>query len=61
MNQNWLLDGFEDLKKFPPNLALLLDSLRPQAVLDGTFTVANARPDEVTEITVGEPRPSTSR
>jgi hypothetical protein len=55
VNQNWFLDGLEDREKLPPNLPLLLDSIRPQAVLDGSFAVANAQTDEIIEITVGKP------
>jgi hypothetical protein len=35
VNQYWLLNGFEDAKEFSPNPFLILDGVRPQAVLDG--------------------------
>ena len=54
MNQHRLLDGFEDGKEFPPNLSLVLDGVRPQAVLDGGVAVADAHADEVVEIAVGQ-------
>ena len=54
VNQHRLLDGFEDAKEFPPNLPLVRDGVRPQAVLDGGFAVADAHADEVVEIAVGQ-------
>ena len=54
VNQHRLLDGFEDGKEFPPNLPLVLDGVRPQAVLDGGFAIADAQADEVVEIAVGQ-------
>ena len=41
-------------EEFPPNLPLVLDGVRPQAVLDGGFAVADAQADEVVEIAVGQ-------
>ena len=41
-------------KEFPPNLPLVLDGVRPQAVLDGGVAVADAQADEVVEIAVGQ-------
>jgi hypothetical protein len=52
MNQHRLFDGFEDSKEFPPNLALVRDSLRPQAVLDGGVAVTDADADQVIEVAV---------
>ena len=54
VNQHRLLDGFEDGEEFPPNLPLVRDGVRPQAVLDGGFAVADAQADEVVEIAVGQ-------
>jgi hypothetical protein len=52
MNQRWRSDGSEDAKEFTPNLALVLDSVSPQAVLNGGFAAADADADEVVEIDV---------
>ena len=54
MNQHRLFDGFEEGEEFPPNLPLVRDGVRPQAVLDGSFAVADAQADEVVEIAVGQ-------
>ncbi len=54
VNQDWFLDGFKDGKEFPPNLPLVLNGARPQAVLEGGLAVADAQADKVAEITVGQ-------
>src|SRR4051794_7646288 len=52
MNQHRLLNSFEDGKEFPPNLPLVRDGVRPQAVLDGGVAIADAQADEVIEILI---------
>jgi len=54
VNQHRFLDGFEDGQELSPNLPLVLDGVRPQAVLDSGFAVADAQADEVVEIAVGQ-------
>ena len=41
-------------RNFPPNLPLFPNRVRPQAMLDGGFAVADADADEVIEIAVGQ-------
>jgi hypothetical protein len=54
VNQHRLPDGFENVEEFSPKCCLVLDSVCPQAVLDGGFAVANAQADKVIEIAVGK-------
>jgi hypothetical protein len=54
VQQHRLLDDVEDAKEFPPNLFLILEGVRPQAVPDGRFAAANAQADEVVEVAVGQ-------
>ena len=54
MNQHRLLDCFEESQEFAPNLSLVRDGVRPQAVLDGGVAVADAHTDEVVEVAVGQ-------
>src|SRR6476646_8886878 len=54
VNQHRLLDSFENAEEFLPNFGLVLDSIRPEAVLDGGVLVAYAYADEIVEIAVGQ-------
>ena len=54
VNQHRLLDGFKEGQEFAPNLPLVRDGVRPQAVLDGGVAVADAQADEIVEIAVGQ-------
>src|SRR6266567_3293835 len=52
MNQHRLLRDFDNPEELPPNLPLVLDGVRAQAVSNGGFAVSNPYADEVIEIGV---------
>ena len=52
VNQHRLADGFDDVKELPPNVSLVLDGVRPEAVLNDGFAVSNPYADEVIEIAI---------
>ena len=52
VNQHRLADGFDDVKEFAPNVSLVLNGVRPEAVLNGGFAVSNPHADEVIEIAI---------
>src|SRR5271157_5109849 len=52
MNQHRPLDGLDDAEEFSPNAPLVLAFVRPQAVLDCRFAIADADADKVVEIAV---------
>jgi hypothetical protein len=53
VNKHRLFDGFEDGQELVPDLPLVLDIIRPKAVLDRGVAIADAQADEVVEFAVG--------
>jgi hypothetical protein len=54
VNQHRIFNGFEDAQEFSPNLHLVLDGVRPQAVLNDRRALADTNANKVVEIAVGE-------